>query len=88
MMKILQSDSTDISTLLVLFYVKVCILELLIRNTVYCKKTPCENLVHLFEVCQDRFLYFAVPISNLRSVGSYWVVNLCGGDMFDDYQKK
>lgn len=31
-MKILQSDSTDISTLLVLFYVKVCILELLISN--------------------------------------------------------
>lgn len=30
MMKILQSDSTDISTLLVLFYVKVC------NETIYC----------------------------------------------------
>ena len=33
MMKILQSDSTDISTLLVLFYLKVCILELLISKS-------------------------------------------------------
>ena len=39
MMKILQSDSTDVSTLLVLFYVKVCILELLVRNTVHCENS-------------------------------------------------
>ena len=64
MMKILQSDSTDVSTLLVLFYVKVCILELLIRKTEHGKKKTCKNQVPFLKFVKIGFFCFAVPICN------------------------